>query len=298
MQEISKSMTRRDFMMGSAGLVFAAAMGKQNRVLAGLLPAQTRVVLVRDENVVDKDGKIDAAILQKMFDSGVAELFKTDTATQAWKGLCGKNDIVGVKTNGWANLPTPKELEEAIRLRLLEAGVKEDNIAIADQGVRRNPVFQRSTAIINARPMRTHDWSGVGGCIKNFIPFAERPWEYHPGACAGLAKLWDLPAVKGKTRLNILVLLTPLFYGIGPHHYDSTYTWKYNGLLIGTDPVALDAVGLHLFIQKRKQFFGENRPFKPLPRHISLADTEYHLGTSDLNKIELIKTGWMKDCLI
>jgi hypothetical protein len=298
MHIFSSSLTRRDFMKGSAGLTLAAAMGMHDWTFARSDAPKTKVVLVRDENVVDKDGNIDAAIIQEMLDKGVAELFRAQSATEAWKGICSKDDIVGIKTNVWPNLPTPRELEEAIKRRLLRAGVKEDNISIDDRGVRRNPVFQRSTAIINARPMRTHDWSGVGGCIKNFIPFTERPWEYHPGACASLAKLWDLPAVKGKTRLNILVLLTPLFYGIGPHHYDATYTWKYNGLLIGVDPVALDAVGLHLFIQKRRQFFSEDRPFKPLPRHIGLADTEYHLGTSDLNKIELVKLGWMKDILI
>ena len=44
-------------------------------------------------------------------------------------------------------------------------------------------------------------------------------------------------------RLNILVMLTPQFHGVGPHSFSSRFTWPYGGLLVGTDPVAVDATG-------------------------------------------------------
>jgi len=146
--------------------------------------------------------------------------------------------------------------------------------------------------------MRTHHWAGVGSLIKNYIMFVETPWDYHDNSCADLGKLWKLPIIKDKTRLNILVMLTPLFHGVGAHHFDKKYTWRYNGLVVGTDPVACDAVGLAIIDAHRKAHFGDDRPMKPPAHHIAFADTRHGIGTADLNKIDLIKLGWQDGILI
>ena len=104
--------------------------------------------------------------------------------------------------------------------------------------------------------------------------------------------------IKGKTRLNILVVLTPLFHGVGAHHFDSKYLWNYKGLLVGTDPVAVDATGLRIIEARREQYFGEYRPMKPPPHHIAYADIRHGLGVSDPNKIKLLKLGWQDGVLI
>ncbi|UCD94351.1 MAG: hypothetical protein JSU69_11415, partial [Candidatus Zixiibacteriota bacterium] len=88
------------------------------------------------------------------------------------------------------------------------------------------------------------------------------------------------------------------FYSVGPHHFDTTYVWSYNGLLVGTDPVALDSIGLSIFQAKRRVFFGKEKPIKPSAHHIAFADKKYGLGTSDPEKIELIRLGWKDDILI
>ncbi len=49
---------------------------------------------------------------------------------------------------------------------------------------------------------------------------------------------------------------------------------------------------------KRREFFGEDRPLDPPPKHILLADTRHGLGTADPEKIELIKLGWQEGTLI
>jgi hypothetical protein len=128
--------------------------------------------------------------------------------------------------------------------------------------------------------------------------FVPKPYTYHGEVCANLAAIWNEPIVKGKTRLNVLVLLTPLFYGIGPHHYDPTYVWPYKGLLVGTDPVALDATALRLFEAKRRACFGEDRPFTPPARHIALAESRHKLGVSTPDRIELVKLGWKEEVLL
>ncbi len=259
---------------------------------------KTRVVLIRDENILDNGSSPRPEILQKIFDKAVLNLTGAADIKAAWKQIIKPDDIVGIKSNVWGYLPTPPALENAIKKRVMEAGVSEKNISIKDRGILNDPVFQKSTALINVRPMRTHAWSGVGSLIKNYIMFTNRPASYHPDSCADLAKLFELPVVKGKTRLNILVMLTPLFHGVGPHHFNKKYVWPYKGLIVSFDPVAADSVGLQIIQAKRKEFFGEENPLNPPAKHIYLADTRHHLGTADPKKIDLVKIGYKEGIFI
>lgn len=299
MVEGKKVITRRDFIRAGSCVAMGSLMGLP---LLGNVPvknpAKSRVVLVRDENVLDRQGTLRPDILRKMLDEAVTTLLDTVDPVTAWRQLVKPTDIVGIKSNVWSYLPTPRPLEAAIRKRLLDAGVKRENVAADDRGVLRNPVFKQSTALINVRPMRTHYWSGLGTLIKNYIMFVPGPWKYHGNACEKLGTIWQLPHVMGKTRLNILVMLTPLFHGIGPHHFSSRYTWRYCGLIVSTDPVAADATGARIIQAKRDVFFGTKKPISPPPRHIAAAGTQFGLGNSRPDRIQLIKLGWKKDVLI
>jgi len=164
--------------------------------------------------------------------------------------------------------------------------------------VRQNPIFKNSTALINVRPMRTHHWSGLGTLLKNYIMFASQPWMHHGNACEKLGAIWQKSSVKNKTRLNILVMITPLFHGVGPHHYSKSYIWPYCGLVVSTDPVAADATGAGIIQAKRNEYFGKERPISPRPLHIEAADTRYELGNSQPARIELTKLGWEEGVLI
>lgn len=93
-------------------------------------------------------------------------------------------------------------------------------------------------------------------------------------------------------------MLTPLFHGAGPHHFNPAYIWPYNGLIVGLDPVAVDATGIRIIQAKRREHFGEEKPINPPPKHIFLADTRHHLGVADPNKIDLIRLGWQENILI
>ena len=128
--------------------------------------------------------------------------------------------------------------------------------------------------------------------------FVPRPTEYHPDSCADLATIWKLPIVKDKTRLNILVMFTPQFHGVGPHNFNPRYIWKYHGMIIGFDPVAVDSTGVRILQAKRKDYFGEMRPLNLPPKHVFLADSRHHLGTADPNKIKLIKLGYKENIFI
>ncbi len=289
--------TRRDFLRGTAGTALAAALEAGLPAKAKAEP-KAKVILIRHSEVLGRDGRVRAEIIQPMLDEAIKVLLGKEEPLAAWKALFKSSDVVGIKSNVWYNLPTPAELEEAIRRRLRDAGVAEKNMDIDDRGVLNNPVFRKSTALVNVRPLRTHHWSGVGTCLKNYIMFVPDPSSYHDEGCSPLGKIWTYPIVKGKTRLNILCALSPQFYGRGAHFFDRRYVWPYKGLIVGTDPVAVDAVGAHLLQAKRIGFFGENRALDVPPVHIVAADKKYNLGVSDLNRIQLIKLGWMDEVLI
>ena len=299
MAEEQKVITRRDFIRKSSYVAVGSLMGLPLLERSEAKEAEkSRVVLIRDKNAVSIIGGHSHDVLEKMMDRGVTILLNEADATSAWKRLVKPSDVVGIKSNVWYHLPTPDALETIVRMRLMDAGVRKDNISVDDRGVLTNPVFKRSTALINVRPMRTHHWSGLGTLIKNYIMFARNPWTYHGNACERLGAIWRLPQVKAKTRLNILVMLTPLFHGIGPHHFSSRYVWRYRGLILSLDPVAADTTGARIIQAKRNAFFETDRPISPPPRHIAAADTRFRLGKSRPEHIELIKLGWGKDILI
>jgi hypothetical protein len=259
---------------------------------------KSTVVLIRDKNVLDANSTPNSRVVLEMLDKAVTTITGKKDPVEGWKTFIKPTDIVGIKTNVWGRLPTTSQVEEALKKRVMDVGVKETDIGISDRGVRRDPVFKKATALINARPMRTHHWAGVGTLIKNYIPFVPDPYNYHGDACADLGKLWHLPQVKGKNRLNVLVMFTPQFHNVGPHGFSPRHVWKYYGMLVGFDPVAIDSIGVQIIQAQRKVYFGEDRPLNPPAKHILMADTRYNLGTADPNKINLIKIGYDKDILI
>jgi hypothetical protein len=287
-------LTRRQFNLALAALGGASLLPGRG-LAAG--HGKTKVILVRDATVLDERSQPKKDVVLKMLDDAVAAL-TGKKGLDGWRSFLKPSDVVGIKTNVWQYLPTTEAVESALKQRVLDVGVKPRDVAIDDRGVLGNPVFRRATALINARPMRAHAWSGVGSLIKNYIMFSPEPASWHPDSCANLAGVWKLPVVKGKTRLNVLVMLTPQFHGTGPHSFNPTYVWKYHGLIVGFDPVACDSVGLRIIEAKRRAHFGENRPLAPPAKHIALADTRHHLGTADPAKIEIVRIGYAKDSLI
>ncbi len=294
-----RSISRRQFIKSaSVAAVGTTLLLSGQEATAPAKSGKSRVVLVRDLNVLDENGNPRYAVVEEMLDKGIVALTGRPDPRSAWKTIIRPDDVVGIKNNRWPYLRTTAEVENAIKKRVIEVGVKEADISVDDLGVLQNPVFQRATALINARPMRSHHWAGVGSLIKNYIMFIPEPISIHPDSCADLASIWDLPVVKGKTRLNVLVMFTPQFHSFGPHSFNPKYIWKYHGLMLGFDPVAVDATGLRIIEAIRREYFAEERPLNPPAKHIAIADSKFHLGTADPDKIELIKIGYDKDSYV
>lgn len=299
MAKEKKVLTRRDFIRGTVSSTLGLTMVLPDWVKKSLASENTQrvqgkslVLLVRDENVLDEQMKVNKQVLASMVDKIILEITGKKDIKQAWLSLVNPKDIIGLVPTPMMN-PTHQELLEVIKESLMAAGIAEGNIRNA-QG--RNVDLTPITALISIPGLKAHWLTGIGTVIKNYIMFSGAPRNYHYEDSSKLGEIWHLPQVKGKTRLIIVDALRPVC-DKGPQ-FDPRYRWPYKGLLAGTDPVALDAVGLKIIQAKRDELRGEPWPISPPPICIEAADTVYKLGNSRLENIEIRKIGWEKDILI
>jgi len=296
--------TRRDFLKGTAygtlgvalglkGLESEAGAGETPEPFAARNPA-SRVVLVRDAAAVGDDHEVDARVVADMIASGIKTFVGREDVSNPWGRFIRHEDVVGIKFSRcqWNRVPTEQAVIDAVAAQVSSVGVPKKRIHAADGGL---PV-DRCTALINLTSIKVHSQTGIAVSIKNYINFTGKDSSYHGAGSAKLGEAWHLPQVKGKTRLIVVDALRP-YFGPGPQ-VNPIHRWDYKGILVGTDPVAMDTVCLRLCQEKRNLFRKEQWPITPPPVSIAAADTDYRLGTSDPSKIKLIRLGWEKDRLV
>ncbi len=117
-------------------------------------------------------------------------------------------------------------------------------------------VTQHVTAIINVPVMKDHGIAGVTLCLKNlaFGAINNTP-RFHPSPyfCdPASAEVCAHPALREKVRLHIVDALQACFDG-GPASMKTWTIWNEERLFFGTDPVAIDRIGLEIIEKKRKE---------------------------------------------
>jgi len=294
MHNNQKLLTRRDFIRGTVGATLAASvLGVPWASRSESAVRSSLVTVVRDKNVMDAAFKVNSNILQTMLDQTVLQITGKEQIQEAWTALVKPDDIVGLVSTPHLN-PTHPELIDAVKISLMkEVGIPEENIIMA-QGGKRRP--KRCTALISMPGLKGHWLTGIGTVIKNYILYSGRPSSYHGEKSAKLGEVWLLPEVKGKTRLVLVDALHPLC-DKGPQP-DPRYKWAYNGLIAGTDPVAVETVCLQILTEKRHALRGEPWPLSPPPLCVEAADKVYGLGTSNLEEIKIAHIGWEEDLLL
>jgi uncharacterized protein (DUF362 family) len=166
-------------------------------------------------------------------------------------------------------------------------GYEKDLSLSGEVGSRVSRIVSRySTALISASVLKDHDLAGISGCMKNFYGAINNPNKLHLNHCDPyVADCFALPEFAGKTRLCICDA-TLAQYHAGPG-YKPAYAWKYSGVLVSDDPVALDAV-CHDIIEKKRREKGlptlaqDGRPAQFIA---TAADDAHRLGVADLNAI-------------
>ena len=108
------------------------------------------------------------------------------------------------------------------------------------------------TAIVNIPVLKDHDLAGVSIGMKNFYGIIHNPNKYHDGNCNPyVADLNSHPYIKDKLRLVVCDALKAQYNG-GPA-FKPQWAWDFRGILISTDPVALDRIGADIIEKKRSE---------------------------------------------
>ena len=235
-----------------------------------------------------------------------------------------------VNTLGGRGISTNRELVEAVCERLKEAGIRAGDIVVWDRdtaelerggfrtamggdrvqcygtdrvdyepelsawgtvGSRLSKILTQGTnVLINLSVLKDHDGAGVTIGLKNMYGAIHNPNKYHPDGCDPyIADLNMLPEIRTRLRLTICDCTTAMYDG-GPA-YKPEWSWQMNGVMVATDPVALDYTGWQIIERKRaekglKTLAAEERA----PKYIATAaDTDHRLGTCDAKKISVVE---------
>jgi Domain of unknown function (DUF362) len=285
--------TKRDFLRGTVGAALGATLvGPEWLKGMAVEKGTSPVFIVRNQKAMDDEQNVDKNVLTKMLQQVLTGVTGEANMKNAWLKLVTPKDVVGLVPTPHMN-PTHDELIEVVTESLIAAGIPSENIRNA-QG--RSVDLESLTALISMPGLKAHWLTGIGTVIKNYILYSGAPRNYHNQNSSKLGEIWNLPQVKGKTRLILVDALHPLC-DKGPQ-VDPRYKWVYNGLIAGTDPVAVETVCLKIIQAKREELRGEPWPISPPPICVEAADKVYKLGTSDINNINVKAIGWAEDLLV
>jgi uncharacterized protein (DUF362 family) len=152
-----------------------------------------------------------------------------------------------------------------------------------------NIVSQHVTAVVNVPVMKDHGIAGATICLKNLAFGAvNNTQRFHPAPyfCdPASAEICAHPVLKDKTRLHIVDALQACFEG-GPASMKTWTMWNDERLFFGTDPVAIDRIGLEIIDKKRKE--NNYMPVSQKAKYIATAG-KIGLGVYDSNSIDLVE---------
>jgi hypothetical protein len=277
-------------------------------------PARSRVVVVTHPEVILKEYRVNPAIIRQMIDRALMELTGAKDETAAWRMVGRADDFVAIKHNsiGRATLHSHTEINDAVAAQLAAcAQVKPDRILAVDRTVPapynelsapftlptrglqtrlRRLYTDQATAIVNVGILKSHGTVGLSAALKNHLGSISNPAAYHYWEPDRLPKsvpeLNALPPIRTKTRLVIIDAIRPLFAG-GPID-DPQYRWDYRGLIVSTDPVAAEAVGMRILEAKRTE--SRKAPWPMTAARLMVAHAQQiGLGNADADRIDLVE---------
>ena len=100
-----KKITRRKFIKDTsvAAIGGTLLLNSQSSLFASTVNTEkSDVVLIRNKEVLGKNGTPDSDIVLAMLDEAVSTLTKKKDAVAGWKTLIKSSDIVGIKSNVWS----------------------------------------------------------------------------------------------------------------------------------------------------------------------------------------------------
>ena len=151
-------------------------------------------------------------------------------------------------------------------------------------------VTQESDALVSAAVLKDHNLAGLSCALKNFYGAIHNPNKYHDNGCDPfVADVCTHRHIRGRLRLAVCDATRPQCHGGPPGR--RRWQWPYGGIILSTDPVALDRVALEILERRRAQvglrpLADEDRPVRYLDSAAARG-----LGRADLADIEVVSIG-------
>lgn len=173
-------------------------------------------------------------------------------------------------------------------------GYEETPTPVAKAQVKLSKILGWTSVLVNMPVLKTYKFkenTGVAGALLNMyqsveIAETDMPFFYDNECNPGAAEIYNLPAIKNRVKLTVCDAIYPLYHG-GPGD-DSRYHFRYNGIIAGLDPVAVDVIGQEIIQKQRAKLMPNEPPLKSEYLN-ACAGAPYKLGTSDRAQIELIE---------
>ena len=146
------------------------------------------------------------------------------------------------------------------------------------------------SVIINLPVLKDHGICGITLAMKNFFGAIHNPNKYHGDVGDPyIADLNMLPEIREKTVLTISDALIGQYEGGPP--YMPQWAWQFDGLVLGTDPVALDRIGWDLIEERRaEKGLPSLKEAGREPTYIATAaDRDHRIGVDDRRRIDVIE---------
>lgn len=152
-------------------------------------------------------------------------------------------------------------------------------------------ILTRDIAVlINIGVLKDHDLAGVSIGMKNLYGVLHNPNKYHDNTCDPyVADAANFPVVRAKLKLTIADGTLAQCHG-GPA-FSPAHAWEHNGILVGTDPVAVDRVGWEIIERRRKaRGLPSLAEATRWPKWLATA-AAYGLGEADLARTTVLEEG-------
>ena len=147
-------------------------------------------------------------------------------------------------------------------------------------------VIRWADVLINVSVLKSNTESSLSGALKNWMGAVTRinardenaSFNVYTNQNADVGRINAISEIRYKCRLIVVDALSPFNGKQGREN-----AWPYKGLILGTDPVAVDSVCWDIIQQS---------PLKTnktdLPIHIQQAALKYNLGVCERDNIQLI----------
>jgi len=219
-------------------------------------------------------------LMRELFDEALTVITGRKTPAEAWHQLLGTDARVAIKFNisGAYTLQTTPAVARLLVGSLTDAGWSPEKIVLIEASshlvdeLHTRPVprgwsstvsdfgsgsdqlaavLDEVDALVNVPFLKTHNIAGMTGCLKNLSHgLVRHPARYHADGCLPyITDIVALPAIRDKLKLNVMNAIRAVYDG-GP---DASAGAIFNAraLLVSTDPVATDYVGVEMLDQER-----------------------------------------------